>query len=152
MEKTISSRIIGSFMYKEELNSYEHTEGKVYYSLKLENESTNVDALMSRAEKLFCQFDGFEKRAKTQIAHHLIDYKNDFWPEYDEDDENLNWDDVDAGKYDVTTEDFERVITLLDIELRVNHIYCECSDGDLFGGHRIHAKFDHDYHLIDADV
>lgn len=68
MEMTISSRIIGSFMYNEEFNSYEHTEGKVYYSLKLENESTNVDELMSRAEKLFCQFDEFEKRAKTQIA------------------------------------------------------------------------------------
>lgn len=66
-------------MYNEECSSYQHTEGKVYYSLKLENESTNIDELMSRAEKLFCQFDEFEKRAKTQIAQHLIDYKNDFW-------------------------------------------------------------------------
>ncbi|MGX1827329.1 DUF2262 domain-containing protein [Paenibacillus taichungensis] len=152
MEKTISSKIIGLFIYNEEFNTYEHTEGKVYYSLKLENESANVDELMNRAEKLFCQSEEFEKRAKTQIAHYLIDYKNDFWPEYDEDDENLNWDDVDAGKYDVTTEDFERVISLLDIAFLVNYIYCEYSDGDLFGGHRIHAKFDHDYNLIDADV
>lgn len=32
-----------------------------------------MEKTMSRAEKLFCQFDESEKRAKTQISHHLID-------------------------------------------------------------------------------
>ncbi len=31
-------------------------------------------------------------------------------------------------------------------------MYCEYHDGDLFGGHRIHANFDHDYKLLNADV
>ncbi|MCM3172986.1 DUF2262 domain-containing protein [Paenibacillus sp. MER 99-2] len=152
MQKVIHSKIMGSFKYDEQFNTYEHTEGKVYYTLRLEQDCANVDELMSRAEKIFCETAEFENKAKAQVAHHLIDYKNDFWPEYDEDDENLNWDDVDAGKYDVSIEDFVKAIILLDIEIRKNQIYCEFSDGDLFGGHRIHAGFDYEYRLIQADV
>ena len=33
----------------------------------------------------------FDKNAKVAIAEELIEYKNDFWPEYDENDEHLNW-------------------------------------------------------------
>lgn len=152
MEKTVNSNIMGSFKYDERFNTYEHTEGKVYYSLRIEQDYTKVHELMRRAEKIFCEFAEFENKAKIQVAHHLIDYKNDFWPEYDEDDENLNWDDVEAGKFDVSIEDFVKAITLLDIEIRENQIYCEFSDGDLFGGHRIHADFDDEYRLIQADV
>ena len=48
----------------------------------------------------------------------LIEYKNDFWPEYDENDEHLDWDAVDAGEYDMTKETFEQSITLMDIVIR----------------------------------
>ena len=82
----------------------------------------------------------------------MIHYKNDFWPEYDENDEHLNWDAVDAGEYDVTKEKFAEAITLYDIEIRATDIYCEYHDGDLFGGHRIHAYFDNDYKLLSAEV
>lgn len=33
---------------------------------------------MRRAEKIFCEFAEFEDKAKIQVAHHLIDFKNDF--------------------------------------------------------------------------
>ena len=106
--------------------------------------------MIKRAEKLFIFLEGFEQIAKISIAEKLIDYKNDFWPDYDEDDENLNWAAVDAGEYDITKEEFAEAIILY--EIRVNDIYCEYHDGGLFGGHRIHAYFDNDYKLLNADV
>lgn len=33
MEKTMNSSIMGSFKYDERFNTYEHTEGEVYYTL-----------------------------------------------------------------------------------------------------------------------
>ena len=57
-------------------------------------------------------------KAKIAIAKELIEYKNDFWPEYDENDEHLDWDAVDAGEYDMTKETFEQSITLMDILIR----------------------------------
>jgi len=94
----------------------------------------------------------FDKNAKVAIAEELIEYKNDFWPEYDENDEHLNWEAVDAGEYDITKETFEKSITLMDIVMRENDIYCEYNDGDLFGGHRIHASFDYEHNLLDAEI
>ncbi len=34
MQKEIHSKIMGSFKYDEQFNTYEHTEGKVYYTLR----------------------------------------------------------------------------------------------------------------------
>ena len=51
----------------------------------------------------------------------------------DENDEHLDWDAVDAGEYDMTKETFEQSITLMDIVMRENDIYCEYNDGDVFG-------------------
>jgi len=46
--------------------------------------------MIKRAEVLFLCLEEFEQMAKTAITEKLIDYKNDFWPEYYEDYENLN--------------------------------------------------------------
>lgn len=152
MEKIVSANGIGLFKYNSELKSYVHNEGKVHWILKLDDESINVDTLVSRAELLFVEFERFEQTAKREIAVGLIDYKNDFWPEYDENDDELDWDAVDAGEYDLTTEEFVELISLLIVEIRSDEIYCEYLDGDLFGGHRIHAYFNHDYKLIKAEI
>ncbi|MBO1001238.1 DUF2262 domain-containing protein [Pseudogracilibacillus auburnensis] len=152
MEKTIQSELIGLFTYNEICKTYEQNDGKIHWSLDIRNEGVNVNKLLKKAEELFLFMEDFDKKAKVAIAEKLIDYKNDSWPEYDENDENLNWDVVDAGEYDVTKEKFAEVITLYDIVIRVNDIYCEFDDGDLFGGHRIHAYFDDYYELLNADV
>jgi hypothetical protein len=152
MEKSIQSGLIGVFTYNEDCKAFEASEGKIHWKLDIRNELVDVNEMIKRAEKLFIFLEKFDQMAKIAIMEKLIDYKNDFWPEYDEDDENLNWDAVDAGEYDVTKEEFEEAITLYDIEIRANDIYCEYHDGDLFGGHRIHAYFDHDYKLLSADV
>lgn len=152
MKKSIQSRFIGVFTYNVDLKVYEANEGKIHWKLDIRNELVDVDELLKKAEKLFSCIEEFDKNAKVSIAEKLIDYKNDFWPEYDEDDENLNWDAVDAGEYDITKENFQEAITLYDIEIRANEIYCEYDDGDLFVGHRIHAYFDNNYVLLRADV
>ncbi|PZD97246.1 hypothetical protein DNH61_02475 [Paenibacillus sambharensis] len=87
-----------------------------------------------------------------KIAEELLDFKNDFWPEYDENDVELDWDAVDAGDYNITIEEFVELISLIEIEIRSNEIYCEYLDGGLFGGHRIHAYFSYDYELNKADI
>ncbi|MEX3748243.1 MULTISPECIES: DUF2262 domain-containing protein [Lysinibacillus] len=152
MEKSIQSELIGVFKYNENLNSFEASKGKIHWELNERNELVDKSEMLKRAEKLFLFLEEFDQKAKIAITEKLIDYKNDFWPEYDEDDENLNWDAVDAGEYNVTKEEFAEAITLYNIEIRANDIYCEYHDGDLFGGHRIHAYFDNDYKLLNADV
>lgn len=152
MKKSIQSELIGVFSFNEACKIYEQNKGKIRWQLDIRNEYVDVNEMIKRAEKLFLCIEEFDKKAKVAIAEKLIDYKNDFWPEYDENDESLNWDAVDAGEYDVTKEEFEKVITLYDIEIRENDIYCEYHDGDLFGGHRIHACFDNDYKLLSAEV
>lgn len=152
MEKIVRVNGIGLFKYNSELKSYVHHEGKIHWTLKLDDESTDVDILVSKAELLFVELERFEQAAKVEIAETLIDYKNDFWPEYDENDVELDWDAVDAGEYDLTTEEFVELISLLIVEIRSDEIYCEYLDGDLFGGHRIHAYFNHDYKLIKAEI
>ena len=59
---------------------------------------------------------------------------------------------VDAGEYDMTKETLEQSITLMDIVMRENDIYCEYNDGGVFGGHRIHASFDNQYNLLAAEI
>ncbi|SFC85176.1 hypothetical protein SAMN04488168_110141 [Bacillus sp. 491mf] len=152
MKKSIQSELIGVFTFNETCKIYEQNKGKIHWQLDIRNEYVDVNEMIKRAEKLFLCIEEFDKKAKVAIAEQLIDYKNDFWPEYDENDEHLNWDAVDAGEYDVTKEEFEKTIILYDIEIRANDIYCEYHDGDLFAGHRIHAYFDNNYKLLSADV
>lgn len=152
IEKSIRSEVIGVFTYHEVCKVYEQHEGGIHWTLDSRDGCADVHEMIKRAEKLFLCIAEFDKRAKVAIALALIDYKNDFWPEYDADDEKIDWDAVDAGKYDVTTEKFAETITLYDVEIRVNGIYCEYDDGDLFGGHRIHAYFNDHYELLKADV
>lgn len=152
MEKIIKVNRIGHFEYSTELYSYIHNEGKMHWALKILDESTDIDELIRKAESLFIELERFEEAAKIKIAEKLIDFKNDFWPEYDENDAELDWDAVDAGEYDITMEEFIELISLIEIEIRSNEIYCEFLDGDLFGGHRIHAYFSDDYNLNKAEI
>ncbi|WP_242226514.1 DUF2262 domain-containing protein [Bacillus cereus group sp. BfR-BA-01358] len=152
MEKSIKSKLIGMFIFNETFHTYEQNEGKVHWELDVRNEHVQVHEMMKRAEKLYVCLEEFDKKAKIAIAKELIEYKNDFWPEYDENDEHLDWDAVDAGEYDMTKETFEQSITLMDILIRENDIYCEYNDGDVFGGHRIHASFDNEYNLLAAEI
>lgn len=152
MEKSIKSELIGVFTYNEEMKAYEAHEGKIHWKLDISHEGVDVKEMAKSAEKLFLRLEEFDKNAKKAIAEKLIAYKNDFWPEYDEDDENLDWDAVEAGEYDVTKEQFEKALTLYDIIIRANDFYCEYDDGDLFGGHRIHTHFDYDGKLLSAEV
>lgn len=152
MELILKVNGIGHFEYNTELYSYIHSRGRVHWALKIVDESTVVDELVRKAELLFVELDRFEELAKMKIAEELIDFKNDVWLEYDENDPELDWDAVDAGEYDLSIGEFIESITLIDIEIRSNEIYCEFSDGDLFGGHRIHAYFSDDYKLKQADI
>ncbi|QUW21122.1 DUF2262 domain-containing protein [Sporosarcina sp. Marseille-Q4063] len=152
MEKILKSTELGIFVYNEELISYELEIDKVPWSLKMNDQMEKADQLMKRAEVLFKNRHEFNTKVKVSIAEELLDYKNDFWPVYDEDDENLDWDKVDAGEYDTTRERFTEAITLLGIEIKVDNIYLEYDDGDLFGGHRIHVLLDKNGQLLKAEI
>lgn len=152
MGKSKQSELFGVFTYNEVRKTLEASKGNIHWILCICGESVDENEMIKRAEELFLCIEEFDQMAKIAITRKLIDYKNDFWPEYDENDENLNWDAVDAGKYDVTKEEFAEAITLFDIKFRANDIYCEYDDGALFGGHRIHAYFNNDYKLVTADV
>ncbi|GGO08388.1 hypothetical protein [Saccharibacillus kuerlensis] len=52
----------------------------------------------------------------------------------------------------MTVEKFAASISLLFVEIGSASAYCEYEDGELFGGHRIHAYFDEEYRLISADI
>ncbi|WP_153979642.1 DUF2262 domain-containing protein [Paenibacillus xylanilyticus] len=152
MEKSIHSELIGTFIYEELSKAYTYEKGPVHWTLEISDDKANFYEIMQRAENLYRVLHEFDKQAKVSIADELTSYKNDFWPEYDEDDEHLDWDEVDAGKYDVTPETFAASIKLLDIVIRHEDIYCEYDDGELFGGHRIHAYFDNDHRLRSAEI
>ncbi|MFC7680776.1 DUF2262 domain-containing protein [Paenibacillus sp. GCM10028914] len=152
MELNIRSRLIGIFKFNSDYMGYECKEGKIDWILKLESKSTDVNELINKAETLFVEMDRFDHLAKSGIAEKLIDYKNDFWPEYDENDSDLDWDAVEAGDYDVSKEKFEELINLCFIEIRSNEIYCEYNDGDMFGGHRIHVYLDYQFNVINAEL
>ncbi|CAM4227567.1 DUF2262 domain-containing protein [Lederbergia lenta] len=149
MQKSIESKL-GTFIHNEHLKSFKLESGPIHWSLN-ENH-VSLEETIKRAETLFSVLEEFNIEAKIAIAKELIVYKNEFWPEYDEDDETLDWDAVDAGAYDTTLEEFCHAITLLDIEINEKSIYLEYDDGDLFGGHRIHATFDYDYKLLKAAI
>lgn len=143
----------GIFHYQEDFQSYELDDGKIYWALQPSNEDDHeVRDLIQKAEQLHKDLAAFEPKAKAAIAEELIDYKNDVWLEYDEDDEDLDWDAVDAGEYAVSKEAFAAFMSLLHIDIRTDEIYLEYDDGEMFGGHRIHAHFDFDYNFIKADV
>ena len=59
---------------------------------------------------------------------------------------------VDTGKYDVTLEAVKKAITLVMFKSALAPSAENINMGDLFGGHRIHALFDHGHKLISADV
>jgi hypothetical protein len=90
MEKTIQSKLIGVFTYNEDRKTFETSKGKIHWTLDIRNELVDKNEMIKRAEKLFIFLEKFDQTAKIAIMEKLIDYKNDFWPEYDEDDENLN--------------------------------------------------------------
>ncbi|MGF9698507.1 DUF2262 domain-containing protein [Paenibacillus sp. MABNR03] len=152
MDRSIHSEHIGTFSYEEMSKAYTYQEGPVHWALDISDEKVSVHEMMHRAEQIYRVLQEFDMQAKIAIANELTAYKNDFWPEYDEDDEHLDWDEVDAGKYDVTPERFAASIRLLDIVIKYEHIYCEYDDGELFGGHRIHACFENDYRLRSAEI
>ncbi|KAB8126223.1 DUF2262 domain-containing protein [Gracilibacillus oryzae] len=150
MEKLIKSKL-GNFFYNENFQVYELKQDKLHWTLD-SGAGKTVCPLIEKAETLFTCLEEFDQRIRFAIAEKLIDYKNDFWPEYDENDEYLDWDAVDAGELDVSKEDFAEAIVLYYIKISTNNIYCEFYDGDLFGGHRIHAHVDDDYNLLRADI
>lgn len=150
MKEIISSQRMGNFIFDEATKAYRNENKGIHWSLNMSQEGVDAQLLLQKAETLFADIEQFEQKAKRAIAEKLVNYKNEFWPEYDE--ENVDWDAVDAGEYEVTTEAFEAAIALCDVDIRIENIYCEYKDGDLFGGHRIHAYFDDDYKLIRADV
>lgn len=152
MEKSVYSSLIGVFTYNKDLTALEAYKGKIHWRLDTRNELVDIEKMIKKAEELFLRLEDFDKEARAAIAEKLIDYKNDFWPEYDENDENLNWDAVDSGEFNITNEKFQEAITLYDIEINGNEIYCEYDDGDLFGGHRIHTYFNNNFELLRADV
>src|SRR5690606_4565593 len=100
MEQSIKSELIGVFTYNEECKIFELRKGKIHWILEIKSELIDKKEMIQKAEKLFLILEEFDQKAKIAIAEKLIDYKNEFWPEYDEDNENVNWDAVDAGEYD----------------------------------------------------
>lgn len=152
MIESIESKSIGTFTYNESDKSWQMEEGKVHWYLNATGKQADVAVLLHKAERLFEDLRSFETQAKAAIAAALINYKNDFWPDYDEDDEELDWDAVEAGDFNTTKEVFQESITLRDIVIGIDSIYCEYDDGDLFGGHRIHAYFNEEYELVKANI
>ncbi|WP_080848385.1 DUF2262 domain-containing protein [Cytobacillus gottheilii] len=149
MERKLEIPAIGMFTYSEGFKCYEHHLSTIHWSISTE---ADIGGNIKIAEKLFTNLEAFNQKAKQKIAQELIDLKNEHWFEYDENDENLDWDAVDAGVYDTTIEEFAEAITLLDIEINRNGIYCEYGDGELFGGHRIHAYFNKKGVFLKADI
>lgn len=152
METTIKSERMGVFSYNETSKSFEIYKEKINWQLEISSDSIDVNEMVKEAEKLFNSLEEFDQKARIAISENLITFKNDFWPEYDENDINLNWDEVESGKYDVTKNEFANRITLYHIRIRTKEIYCEYGDGDLFGGHLIHAYFNNDYELVKVNV
>ena len=151
MNLSIYSDALGLFSYDETTKKIKNCEGNIYWSLN-SNNITDAKQLLLVAESLFSSIEVFHKQVRTSVAAYLLDYKNDFWPEYDENDPTLNWEAVDAGEYNITQEKFVSSIRLYDVVISKEVIYCEFDDGDLFGGHRIHATFSNDLKLLEASI
>ncbi len=143
--------IIGEFVYCKSNKAFENKDHYIHWCVDT-NDVDVAKPLIKKAEQIYLEIAVFEKNAKLLIAKELVEFKNDFWPDYDEHDESLNWDDVNAGVFDVSVESFYKKIRRLVIIVFEDEIYCEFKDGDLFGGHRIHAHFDNDYKLKEASI
>lgn len=143
---------IGLFTYNEGFKQYEGKSQSIHWSIEADDKSIDLVEKVKLTEELFMNLKEFEEMTKQKVAEALIDFKNEQWFEYDENDEELDWDAVDAGEYDMTIEGFVSSITLLDIMITNEGIYCEYEDGNLFGGHRIHAYFDKKGEFIKADI
>ncbi|MEW4282626.1 DUF2262 domain-containing protein [Priestia koreensis] len=147
MHEQISS-IIGIFTCNEQMGWYEQTDGVVRWCIEAEG----VLTLLNKAEQLYRKLGVFDQTAKEAIADKLLSYKNDFWPEYDENDPDLDWDAVDAGAFDVTKDEFVSSLRLYDVVIKKAGVYGEYHDGDLFGGHRIHVTFDEQGRVLEASI
>lgn len=152
MNHTIESSLMGTFQYDHLIKDYKLKKNRVIWSLNTTENNKSYNLLLKKAEAFYDNFNIINERLKHEIAKSMIDFKNDFWPEYDEDDENLDWDAVDAGEYNVSINTFKSKIDLLDIQINYNGIYLEYDDNNLFGGHRIHVNIDDDYKLINAEI
>ncbi|WP_342566658.1 DUF2262 domain-containing protein [Psychrobacillus sp. FSL K6-4046] len=151
MNSSIYSDALGLFSYNETTKNFENYKGNIHFILNSINIGGAKELLIG-VEKQFSTVEVFEQHVKTSVAENLLDYKNDFWPEYDENDPNLNWEAVDAGEYNITLKEFVSSISLSDVVINKHAIYCEFYDGDLFGGHRIHATFSRDLKLLKANI
>ena len=151
MNSSIYSDALGLFSYDETTKNFKNCEGKICWSLN-SNNTVDANQLLLVAERLFSSIELFHNQVRTSVAAYLLDYKNDFWPEYDENDPTLSWEAVDAGEYNITHEKFVSSITLYDVVISKEVINCEFHDGDLFGGHRIHATFSHDLKVLEASI
>lgn len=151
MNSSIYSNALGLFRYDETTKKFKNCAGNIYWSLN-SNNTMDAKQLLLIAESLFSSIEVFHKQVRTSVAAYLLDYKNDFWPEYDENDPTLSWEAVDAGEYNLTQEKFVSSITLYDVVISKEVINCEFHDGDLFGGHRIHASFSHDLKILEASI
>lgn len=109
MGQSIYSKVIGVFTYNKDLKKFTAIHGEIHWILDIE-ELADKNNFIGKVEKLSLVIEAFDLKARRDIAEKLIQYKNDFWPEYDEDDGNLNWDAVEAGAYDVTIEEFAEAI------------------------------------------
>ncbi len=117
MGKSIKSELIGLFTFNETCKAYQQKNGEIHWQLDIRNEYVDVNEMIKSAEKLFLCIEEFDKKAKVAIAEKLINYKNDFWPEYDENDEHLNWDAVDAGEYDITKKNLQKQLRSMKLKL-----------------------------------
>jgi len=152
MENNIEVLPIGIFEYNDQFKCYELESGHIHWSILIDGEADNISKKINMVEKLFANLQSFNQRAKEKIAEELIDLKNEQWFEYDENDAELDWDAIEAGEYDITVEDFTNAITLIYVSINNDGIYCEYEDGELFGGHRIHAYFDKKCDFLKADI
>lgn len=121
MNSSISSDAFGLFSYKETTKNFENCKGNIHFSLNNISIGSAKELLIG-VEKQFSTVEVFEQHVKTSVAENMLDYKNDFWPEYDENDPNLNWEAVDAGKYNITLEEFVSSITLSDVVINKHEI------------------------------
>ena len=151
MNSSIYSDALGLFSYDETTKNFRNCQGKICWSLN-SNNTVDANQLLLVAERLFSSIELFHNQVRTSVAAYLLDYKNDFWPEYDENDPTLSWEAVDAGEYNITHEKFVSSIILCDVVISKEVINCEFDDGDLFGGHRIHATFSNDLRLLEASI
>lgn len=142
---------VGTFTIDTATDTFMNKDDLVYWCIDTSDINT-ARSLVDKVDYLYDNFEKFLKKSKHLIAKELIEHKNDFWPEYDENDEDLDWEAVERGDFNVSVEEFSSKIKLLDLIIFEDEIYSEFKDGDLFGGHRIHATFTYNFKLKSADI